>query len=282
MTFAERLDVLTAESARLDQYFRTLSPEAWTRPSACTQWQVQDVVAHLVGVAEFYAATVVRGLHGETSPPAGRAPAGASTGASAAAGIAQRSIEARKRLGDQLRATFAATSDHLNHTLSGLTSEERQKPCYHPGGPSPRRISSSFGSRSSPFTNGISALRWNLRRIYHPRASPPLATISESIASGSLRWPSGPARRLPHRCGIASPLLAQVPPSPIWSSMAAPSAWRARRAASPDVTFGCDTETYILLVDGRLNLDAAMVSGRVRIEGPRHLAMAFGQWLKGI
>jgi putative sterol carrier protein len=53
-------------------------------------------------------------------------------------------------------------------------------------------------------------------------------------------------------------------------------------AASPDVTFRCDTETYILLVYGRLNLDAAMASGRVRIEGPRHLAMAFGQWFKGI
>ncbi len=90
-SFAERLDVLTKESARLEQYFQTLPSEAWTKPSACTQWQVQDVLAHLVGVAEFYAGTVVRGLQGDTPLPAGQAPAGASTGASAAEGIAQRS-----------------------------------------------------------------------------------------------------------------------------------------------------------------------------------------------
>ena len=99
-TFAERLDVLTAESARLDRYVRSLSPEALGRPSACAEWQIQDVVAHLVGVAEFYAGTVVRGLAGEIAPPPGRAPAGASTGATAAEGIAQRSIAARQHLGD--------------------------------------------------------------------------------------------------------------------------------------------------------------------------------------
>ena len=115
-TFAERLNVLTDESRRLQQYFEALPGEAWTTPSACTEWQVQDVVAHLVGVAEFYAGTVARGVQGDTSPPAGRLPAGASTGASAAEGIAQRSIAARKSLGDRLLATFAATGDHLNRT----------------------------------------------------------------------------------------------------------------------------------------------------------------------
>src|SRR5512134_2123787 len=133
-TFAERLDVLTGESTRLERYFRDLPREAWSAPSACTQWQVQDVVAHLVGVAEFYAGTVARGLRGETSPPAGRAPAGAGTGASAAEGIAQRSIAARKNLGDQLLDAFAGTGAHLNRTLAGLTAEQRQIRCYHPGG----------------------------------------------------------------------------------------------------------------------------------------------------
>jgi uncharacterized protein (TIGR03083 family) len=133
-TFDARIEVLAAESARLERYFRALPPEAWARPSACTQWQVQDVVAHLVGVAEFYAGTVTRGLGGETAPPAGRSPAGTGTGASAAEGIAQRSIAARKSLGDRLLDTFAATGQHLNQVLKALTPAQRPIPCYHPGG----------------------------------------------------------------------------------------------------------------------------------------------------
>jgi putative sterol carrier protein len=48
------------------------------------------------------------------------------------------------------------------------------------------------------------------------------------------------------------------------------------------VVFGCDTETYILLVYGRLDLGAAIASGRVRVEGDRELATAFGQRFRGI
>ena len=61
-TFAERVKVLQSESERIKQYLHTLPPEALSKPSACTQWQVQDVIAHLIGVAETYANSVSRGL----------------------------------------------------------------------------------------------------------------------------------------------------------------------------------------------------------------------------
>jgi hypothetical protein len=53
-------------------------------------------------------------------------------------------------------------------------------------------------------------------------------------------------------------------------------------ATPPDVTFRCDTETYVLLVYGRLPLEAAMASGRLWMEGDRQLALAFGQFFRGI
>lgn len=282
-TFAERLDGLTQESARLTRYFQTLPPEVWTKPSACTQWQVQDVIAHLVGVAEFYAATVVRGLHGDTSPPPGRAPAGASTGASAAEGIAQRSIAARKSLGAQLLATFAATGDHLNRTLSALTPAERQKPCYHPGGLVAAENFLELRLKE------LAVHEWDVRAALEPEAhlsaagvTAILATISESIASGSLRWAfwSGPAPATPVRYRFRIAGLGPSKPDLVIDG----NAIRMEEAGteSPHVTFGCDTETYILLVYGRLNLAAAITSGRLRIEGDRQLATAFGQWFKGI
>jgi uncharacterized protein (TIGR03083 family) len=282
-TFTERVKVLEAESARLTQYLQALPAEAWTKPSACTQWQVQDVVAHLVGVAEFYAATAARGLQGDTAPPAGRLPAGAGTGASSAEGIAQRSIAARQRLGEQLLAAFSSSSDHLNQLLAGLTPEERRKPCYHPGGIVAAQNFIDLRLKE------LAVHEWDIRAGLEPEphlspASFPaiLATISESIASGSLRWafwcgpkPSTPVR---YRFVISGP----GPTKPDLVIDGETIRLEDAGAATPDVTFRCDTETYILLVYGRLNLDAALASGRVEVEGDRQLASAFGQWFRGI
>ena len=95
-TFPDRVQVLQSESERIKQYLHALPLEALSKPSACTQWQVQDVIAHLIGVAETYANAVSRGLQGDTGPLPGRLPAGQATAALSAESIAQRSIAARK------------------------------------------------------------------------------------------------------------------------------------------------------------------------------------------
>jgi uncharacterized protein (TIGR03083 family) len=281
--FAGRIAVLTGESTRIEEYFRALPAAAWASPSACTQWQVQDVVAHLVGVAEFYAGTVARGLRGDTDPPAGRAPAGASTGASAAEGIAQRSIAARRNLGDQLLATFAETGAQLNRTLAALMPDDRRTPCYHPGGIVAAENFIELRLKE------LAVHEWDVRSALEPAAhlSPAsypaiLATISESIASGSLRWAfwSGPAPDAParYRFEIAGP----GPTRPDLVIDGATIRMEGAGAAEPDVTFRCDTETYILLVYGRLGLDAARAAGRLRVAGDARLAAAFGHWFRGI
>src|SRR5207302_8518428 len=119
-TFTDRVKVLQAESERIKQYLHALPPAALSKPSACTQWQVQDVIAHLVGVAETYANSVSRGLQGDTAPLPGRLPAGQATAAVSAESIAQRSIAARKSFGDQLLATVDAAHNRLNSLLAGL------------------------------------------------------------------------------------------------------------------------------------------------------------------
>ena len=133
-TFDDRVQALQSESERIKQYLHALPPETLSQPSACTQWQVQDVIAHLVGVAETYASAVSRGLKGDTSALPGRLPAGQGTAALSAESIAQRSIAARQMLGDQVLATFDAANDHLNGLLAGLEPEQRDISCYHPGG----------------------------------------------------------------------------------------------------------------------------------------------------
>jgi uncharacterized protein (TIGR03083 family) len=60
-TLADRIAFVQAELARLTQDLHALPADAWRQPSACAQWQIQDVVAHLTGAAEFYMDTLSRG-----------------------------------------------------------------------------------------------------------------------------------------------------------------------------------------------------------------------------
>ena len=110
---ADRVTLLQRESSRLTHYLHALPQEAWSPPSACAQWQVQDVVAHLVLGAEFYAESIARGLRGDMSPSEGLPPAGTWNAASQAEAGGQRTITRRQQLGDQLLGTFEATDQAL-------------------------------------------------------------------------------------------------------------------------------------------------------------------------
>lgn len=282
-TFAERVTILETESERIKQYLHALPAEAWSQQSACTQWQVQDVVAHLIGVAETYASSIARGLKGDTAPLPGRLPAGQGTAALAAAGIAQRSIAARRSLGDQLLATYDAANDHLNRTIAALRPEERTILCYHPGGMVAAQNFMALRLKE------LAVHEWDIRAGLEPEAHLAQAcipaimmTISEAIASGSLRWAfwTGPQLTTPVRYRF---VVSGTGPS---QSDIVVDGDRLRMAgadgSTASVTMRCDAETYVLLVYGRLDLHAAMASGRLTVEGDRSLAMAFGQWFRGI
>ena len=282
-SFTDHVKVLQAESERIKQYLRALPLEALSKPSACTQWQVQDVIAHLVGVAETYANSVSRGLQGETGPLPGRLPAGQATAATSAEGIAQRSIAARQTLGDQLLATFDAANDRLNSLLAGLEPEQRETPCYHSGGIVKAQNFIDLRLKE------LAVHEWDIRAALEPEAhvSPAsipaiMTTISESIASGSLRWAfwSGPYLTTPVRYHFVVTGLGPSKPDIVVEG----NTLRMEDAGDTParVTIRCNTETYVLLVYGRLGLEAALASGRLMIEGDRELALAFGRWFRGI
>lgn len=282
-TFAQRVKVLQDESERIKQYLHALPADAWERPSLCTQWQVQDVVAHLIGVAESYASNISRGLQKDTSPPAGRPAAGTTNAAASAEGIAQRSIAARKDLGDRLLSVFESTNNHLNQLLAGLRPEEQQQPCYHPGGIVAAQDFAALRLKE------LALHEWDIRASLEADAHLSaacfpaiLATISESIASGSLRWAfwSGPKLSAPRRYRFVVTGMGPQKPDLLVEG----DAIRMEEATDtrPDATFHCDTETYILLIYGRLNLDTDLASGRLMIEGGHEAAKAFQQWFRGI
>lgn len=282
-TFTDRLRVLQSESERIRQYMHALPATALTQASACTQWQVQDVMAHLIGVAETYAGSIVRGLQGDTAPPAGRLPAGQTTAALAAESIAQRSIAARQSLGERLLVAYDEANERLNSALAGLTPSQRDLPCYHPGGIVKAQNFIDLRLKE------LAVHEWDIRAGLAPEArlsaaslASILITIGESIASGSLRWAfwSGPTLPAPVRYRFvvtgASLSKTDVIVDGNTLRMAEP------QGATAQVTIRCDAETYVLLVYGRLDLEAAMASGRLAVEGDTELVRIFAQRFRGI
>ncbi|MGE3535839.1 MAG: maleylpyruvate isomerase family mycothiol-dependent enzyme [Candidatus Tectimicrobiota bacterium] len=283
LTFAERLQVLQAESERIRQYIHALPATALTQASACAQWQVQDVIAHLIGVAETYAGSITRGLQGDTGPLPGRLPAGQTTASLAAESIAQRSIAARQSLGEHLLSKYDEADTRLNQAIASLSPAQQAIPCYHPGGLVKAQNFIDLRLKE------LAVHEWDIRAGLSTEAqlsgaSIPsiLLTIGEAIASGSLRWAFWAGTSLPapvrYRFVVSG---ADLPKSDV---VVDGSTLRMEepRGSVPDVTVHCDAATYVLLVYGRLNLEAALAAGRLVVDGDRALVLAFGQWFRGI
>lgn len=281
--FADRVTLLQSESARISTYLHTLSPDVWERPSACTDWQVRDVVAHLARVGEFYARSAARGLQGNHSAPAGGTPAGMGSAMTGSHSLAQRVIAERERLGDRVLTVYDAADDQLNGLLAGLNQQDRAKPCYHPGGIVPAENFIDLRLKE------LTLHEWDIRSRLEPNAHlssanlPAILTnIADSIASGSIPWAFWPGPKLSapirYSFAVTGPVLYRT------TLIVAGDRVDIEKTgdATADVTFQCDTEAFVLMMYGRLSLEAALDNGRVVIVGDRSLAIEWSQWFKGI
>jgi uncharacterized protein (TIGR03083 family) len=272
---ADRAKIVQAEAKRLEQFLSALAPADWQRPSACDQWQVADVVAHLAGFG--LAERITRGLQGDLAPPQGQVPAGTLHEDAFQEWVARGSIATRQRLGDQLLSVFIANNAHLDQVVSALRPQDWGTHCHHPMGPEPVRtlidiritelamhgwdICSRFDPQATLSTDSLPALCNTMpravRRAFRPevsRSTPvryrfvvtePVAVCQDIVLS-----------RDGGRCEPASDIQA-------------------------DVTFRCTTDTYVLVMFGRCTVEAALRDGRLSYEGAPNLVVAFGQAFVG-
>jgi uncharacterized protein (TIGR03083 family) len=282
-TPADRIRLVQAESERFKHYIHALPADAWSCPSACDGWEVQDVVAHLAGGAEFFAASIARGLEGDTAPLGGRRPAGSANAAQAASMIAQSARALRQRAGDQLLATFDTANDHLNQVFAGLRPQDWETPCYHPWRIIPARQFVDLRLQE------LALHEWDIRSRLNPSASLAPAglpammdLIATSLTSGFLRWAFRPGDRLPTHLRYRFAVTGVVPAQTDIVVEGETARLEAAQQVPATVTFRCDTATYVLLMYGRLSIAAAMADTRLEVQGDSEAATRFGQWFQGI
>ena len=282
-TFEKRASLYKAESKSFQEYLKNLPAADWSRQSACDEWLVGDVVAHLVGNSEFYAGTVARGLTGESAPPEGRPEAGTGHPSLSAEALAKSSIAARERLGDKLLETYIEKDNHLINLLTGLGPADQIKPCYHPGSIVPA------GNFVDLRFKEVVLHQWDIRSAIEEKEGLSAASlesmvilIQESFASGSLRWAfwAGPALDKPvrYRFEVKTPVAVTA------DIIVEGDKFRYEQdgQGTADVTFRCHTHIFALLMYGRIPATQAISEGHLAIDGDKGLAEQFSQWFKGI
>jgi len=273
----DRVKILQREREQFIQYLEALPPEAWSKPSACDRWTVADVVAHLTHTAQGNVPRVHRALQGDDSPPEGYEFAGTIDEDALREGVAQRSIAVRQALEGQLLQEFSKATRELDQALSRVGPQDWGKRWYHPMGPEPLTVTVDMMITEREMHWWDIRSRLDASTSLHVDCLPALlATIPRAVRRAFRPDPtlSTPIR---HRFIVTAPLATS---SDIVVTREG-TRIEAASAAPAEVTFRCDTETYVLVLFGRLSPDAAMAEGRMTFEGDQALAAGFGQRFQG-
>ena len=272
---SELIELVNSEASRLGGFLSQLDEASWSRDSACEGWKVGDVLGHLASGGATWANTITRAINGDAGPPEGGA--FLQPGERGSSVIAQAAIAINQEMGAKLLDTFSEGYDRLRQVMAGLKPEDWDKPCFHRRGPMPLRDYVAVRLQE------LAVHSWDIRSGLDPSAQISQETLPWMVGRVQ-RWVDNafrPGLNLPspvtYRFDVAGPV-------PVREDFLVngDSFQRVPNPQGPaDVTFECDTGIFILLIFGRLEVDRAVESGRLAVQGSMDLAANFTSWFEG-
>ncbi len=253
-----------------------LSPEQLARPSACADWQVQDVLSHLIGGAERQADSMRRGRGGDSGPPPGFMPMESSAMSEV---NAQRDILRREELGGGLLAAFDAAYASLQQQVEGLGPNDWETPCWHL-----RRGAISAADYLELRIQELAIHDWDMRRGLEesPQINPHCVSTLLSAAPKWLRMCFRPGEKLdapvvyefdlapPHETSIILRVAGDSFDFP--SEDEAPECW----------TVCAEAPAFLLFIYGRITGREAIAANEFAITGDSALLSRFEAWFRGV
>lgn len=271
------LAVTLNESQAFKRYINDLPSGAWEQQSACEGWTVGDVIVHMVNVNRAFTTFITRGLQGIQTPPEGATAPGTLRASSAAELWHKSVLVVRKRLGNKILGRFNESSDHLDKLMSDVKDADWEKPCYHPA------LIFAVHRFLNARTSELVVHGWDIRSKLEPMSEVssdaiPLVLEYIPLFANWLFWPKG---ELPEPICYRFELNGSGSRD-IDIVIKGDRVEIDKAGNKPsNVTFRCSTETYVLMMYGRLKVEDLIASGRLLAEGSDTLTREFGRLFKG-
>jgi uncharacterized protein (TIGR03083 family) len=255
--------VSRAEVQALVGELRAGGDAAWNAPSRCAGWAAKDVVAHVAQALLFFNAATRAALDGQPPPP--------SDPAQMHAAAAQLLAEPRETVLNVLGERNEAYCDYLDSLdVAAL----------------PTPVDLSFmvlpvWQLALVRMNEIVLHRWDIRAARQPDApvhseGVPMA-LEMSLGGAQIMATHGEKREGTWQFDVAGPGGGPVTVRVQGDQVS------AQRGTAPgaDVRLALEAEALLRLLWGRLDLGAAIDSGRVRLDGDRDKALALQRLFPG-
>ena len=270
----DKVQLVKEESARIGDYLKSLSPQDWATQSACDAWQVQDVVAHVIGAVERFGPNIIRGAGGDGSAPEGMPEAGVGDMAARLRNNAKVAVDYRESLSGEILSTYDKEMARFDEFLSELTDAQANQPCYHPAG------TISVETYLNLRLTELIVHEWDIRS----RLEPTPVMSAESLPSIIEMFPVfvvgrlfDPGVNMTSSARLRFELTGSVAGShDIVCGGGQKAFMESASAKRPDAIFGCDTQTFVLLVYGRIKLSDALDAKQIVVSGDTSLTADFG------
>jgi uncharacterized protein (TIGR03083 family) len=240
-----------AEYEDLLGYLEKLPPAGWTEQSACSEWQVYQVVSHIGSQPEIHAGTLNAGLRG--APPM--------------TDDDRKAIWARfdAMQPDEVLPAFKANNDAFVALVDSLSEEELGKTIPWIFGPTP--LASVLAGR----LNEQALHNWDVKRVHDTRvkvtaaAVPDLLEVNVPSRVGRLAQPA----RAEALVGKTIQFLYSQPDGAVSVSVEADGAQATPgNAEAPDLTVELPAEALIRLIWGRYDVAGGVASGELKLSDP--------------
>ena len=275
ITPALTVKILEAEVNDVRGYFASLTESDLQKASACENWSVADVMAHLAG--QDHASRVRRGLEGDFSPPEGAPEVADHDEDKFAKSIFDRALVTREEHGGGLSDYLIHRLDEVVAVFNNVGPNDWERLCYWP--PGPEMVQTLLSQRIAELTMHT----WDIRSVLDDQfhLSDNAVTVLIDGVDRAVRRAFRPDRSL--NTPITYRFVVGDPSATRKDIIIGFDGARIESAGDeePDVTFECDGENYVLIMYGRLKIADALADGQLYFDGNPALAVGFGRRFVG-